>query len=132
MAVQIFVDAAVSIAVIVECLIVGIIVVISFSPSTVSISAQMHIRRYFGSIDEKGGGDGSSTSLLGRRVVFPASEAVYGPYIFDAISMSCDRTGQSRITLLSTAHLYCLVEGNDKVASRFRAVLAFNTSRCVN
>ena len=127
-----FVDVAVSIAVIVECLIVGIIVVINFIPSTVSMSVQMHILRYFGSIDEKGVGDGSGTSLLGRRVVFPASEAVCGPYIFDAVSMSCGRTGQSRMTLRSTAHLYCLVEGNDKVASRFRAVLAFNTSRCVN
>ena len=132
MAAQMFVDVAVSIAVIVECLIVGIIVVINFNPSTVSKSAQMHIRRYFGSIDGKGGGDGSSTSVLGRRIVFPASEAVCGPYIFDAISMSCDRTGQSSITLLSTVHLYCLVEGNDKMTSRFRAVLAFNTSRCVN
>ena len=54
MAVQMFVDVAVSIAVIVECLIVGIIVVINFSPSTVSMSAQMHILRYFGSIDENG------------------------------------------------------------------------------
>ena len=62
MAAQMFVDVAVSIAVIVECLIVGIIVVISFSPSTVIISAQMHIRRYFGSIDEKGGGDGRHTN----------------------------------------------------------------------
>jgi len=87
----------------------------------------MHIRRYFGTIDAKGGGDGSRTSLLGRRVVFPASAAVCGPYIFDAISMSCDRTGQSRMTLLSTAHLYNLVEGNDKMASSFRALLAFDT-----
>ena len=49
-----FIDVAVSIAVIVECLIVGIIVVINFSPSTVSMSVQMHILQYFGSIDEKG------------------------------------------------------------------------------
>ena len=106
-----FVDVAASMAVIVECLIVGIIAVMNFKPSTVSTSTQMHIRRYFGSIDEKGGGDGSSTSLLGRRVVFPASAAVCGPYIFDAISMSCGRTGQLRMTLLSTAHLYCLWKG---------------------
>ncbi len=50
----------------------------------------------------------------------------------DAISMSCNPTGQSRMTSLSTAHLYCLVEGNDKMASSFRAVLAFDTSRSVN
>ena len=96
------------------------------------MSTQMHIRRYFGSIDAKGDGDGSRTSLLGRRVVFPANAVVCGPYIFVAISMSCDRAGQSRMTLLSTAHLYCLVEGNDRMASSFRALLAFDTSRGVN
>ncbi len=64
----------------VECLIVRIIVVMTFNPSTVSTSTRMHIRRYFGSIDEKGGGDGISTSLLGHHVDFPANAAVCGPY----------------------------------------------------
>ncbi len=55
-----------------------------------------------------------------------------GPYIFDAISILCDRTGQSRMILFSTAHLYCLWEGNDKMAFSFRALLAFDSSLGAN
>jgi len=55
MAAQMFIDVPPSIAVIVECFIVGIIVVRNFNPSIVNMSTQMHIRRYFGSIDAKGG-----------------------------------------------------------------------------
>jgi len=64
MASQMFVDVAPSIAVMVDCFIVGIIVVRNFNPSIVSMSTQMHIHRYIGPIDAKGGGDGSRTSSV--------------------------------------------------------------------
>jgi len=103
MAAQIFKDIAFSMAAVIGCFIAGMIVVTNSSPSIVSISAQMHIRRYFGSIDAKEGGVGRRTSLLGRRVVFPVSAAVCGPYIFNAISMLCGRTGRiSRCFQFST------------------------------
>ena len=71
-----------SIGVAVECFNVGIVVVKNFTVLIVTTSAQTTIRRYFGSKDTGYlSFDGSSTVLLGLRVVFPTNASGFGPYI---------------------------------------------------
>jgi len=76
------------------------------------ISEQTTIFRYLGSTD-KGylSFDGSSTGLLGRRVVFPTNASEFGPYIRSAVRTSDDITGQFKITLASKAILRLRVDG---------------------
>jgi len=71
-----------SIGVAVECFKVGIVVVKNFTVFIVRMSAQTTIRQYFGSKDTGYlSFDGSSTVLLGLRVVFPTNASGFGPYI---------------------------------------------------
>ena len=95
-----------SIGMAVECFKVGIMVVRNLTALMVRTSAQTTIRRYFGSKD-KGylSFDGSSTVLLGLRVVFPTNASGFGTYIRNAVRTSDEVTGQFEITLASKALL---------------------------
>jgi len=55
--------------------------------------------------------DGSSTVLLGHRVVFPTNASGFGPYIRSAVRTSDGVTGQFKITLASKAPLKFRVDG---------------------
>jgi len=55
--------------------------------------------------------DGSSTVLLGRRVVLPTIASGFGPYIRSAVRTSDDVTGQFEMTLVSRALLRFRAEG---------------------
>ena len=70
------------------------------------------VLRYFGSIDTGYlSFDGSSTVLLGLRVVCPTNASGFGPYIRNAVKTSDEVTGQFEIILASKALLKFHVDG---------------------